>query len=251
MTGYDGELLVGFEVDGQHRQYYSPDPEGTGSGTMTAEENVAWVPPNSTGSLTIHSSDDVDTGEVRAIDAGGEVHRTYPSYTGGYYLQYISMPSEPGIYRLDVGETTVARFDVRAVSGATDPSGQPDSVTEQRGVDDETDASDVPGLVPGDEGEMVLSPALRRQGYTAEGLGGEIEIGGETYQINPADTVVRDPETGEAVDRGPGGESGAPGEDPSQRRTDADRDSGGTGIEGATGALAVLAALAAGYMVMR
>ncbi|MFD1632278.1 hypothetical protein ACOZ4L_05735 [Haloplanus ruber] len=244
MVGYDGELTVEFSHNGQERNYYSGAPQGGASGIWSAEELTEWVPPESTGEIVIQPTDDVPTGEVRVIDAGGDVHATYPRHQGGGYYQYVTLPSETGQYRLDVGDMTIARFEVRDVSGATPTGSQPEGYSEEASApENETEAEDVPGLVPGDEGGMVLAPALRRQGYTAEGLGGEITIGGETYQINPADTVVRDPETGEAVSRGPGGESGAPGEDPSQRGS-----SSGLGDAGI--ALGALALIGAGYMVM-
>jgi len=158
MTGYDGELLIEFTVGGQHRQYYSPDPEGTGTGTMSAEENTDWVPPSATGNITIHSDDDVPTGEVRVIDAGGEVHKRYPSYQGAYYSQYVTLPSSPGHYRLDVGSATIARFEVRDRAGAVDNSGQPDHFSEQRGPDNETDPANRPGMVNDGDGGAIIAP---------------------------------------------------------------------------------------------
>ncbi|AXG09476.1 hypothetical protein [Haloplanus rubicundus] len=173
-----------------------------------------------------------------------------------------NLPTEPGEYRLVIGGEVTDRLTISpSEAGTTADMGYGwngtikrvdwqggTSETEQEEYDpdgpDQPDAANIPGLVTGDEGGLVLSPSLRREGYTAEELGGEITIGGETYQINPADTVVRDPVTGDPVSRGPGGESGAPGEDPSQRG--ASGDLGDAGV-----ALGVLAALAAGYMVMQ
>jgi hypothetical protein len=186
-------------------------------------------------------------GHVRIVDGNGNVIEDFGQFGDEPAYPRFTMPSEPGDYFVTVDGDRVQRFEVTDAPH-TEPG---DRLGDPRNIEtgeDDPDAANIPGLVSGDEGGLVLAPSLRRQGYTAENLGGEITIGGETFGINPADTVVRDPGTGEAVNRGPGGESGAPGEDPSQRVTDADR-SGSGGLLGAgLGALVLVAAGAAALM---